>query len=84
MAKALNATGAEVMYSINNAGGENVADWGPAIAQTWTNAANYTNVKPTSENIWASIRASFLTNINFYAKAGPGSWNNPGPLMIGW
>ncbi|MBO0882086.1 MAG: glycoside hydrolase family 27 protein, partial [Mycobacterium sp.] len=50
--------------------------WGAPIANEWRTG-------PNTSNTWKNVMLNFSLNVPTYAYAGPGAWNDPGPLEIG-
>lgn len=64
MAKALNATGTQIYFSVDNWGNENINQWGPEIVQSWTTAKPMA-IYPSQNNTWQSVRHNFFRNMQY-------------------
>lgn len=76
MAKALNATGRAIFFSMCN--------WGKQQPYKW--AANYANSWRTTDDIkdtWTSVEMILDQQAGLSNYAGPGAWNDPDMLEVG-
>ncbi|KAH8916028.1 glycoside hydrolase family 27 protein [Atractiella rhizophila] len=98
MAKALNATGREIFYSLCNWGEDQVWMWGPTTANSWRMSGDiYDNFDTPDErcpcgynetSCWLpGFHCSMMNILNKASplgqKAGPGGWNDLDMLEVG-
>ena len=86
MGRAINETGRDIFYSICNWGNEDVTSWAPAIAQSWRTTIDIQlgNTTDSMKNGFQKIAATFKRNAASYEVAGPGGWNDPDMMTIGY
>lgn len=76
MARELNRTGREIVYSISEYGLFNPHEWAPEFTQMWR----------TTDDLfanWESILRTIDLQVDLYAYSRPGAWNDPDMLQIG-
>lgn len=71
-----------MFYAICNWGNENVTQWAPAMAQSWRTTVDVSYGEQT--NSFYQIQANFINNQKVRASAGPGGWNDPDMLLMGY
>lgn len=83
MGAALNETNRNIFYSICNWGNENVITWAPKIAQSWRTTIDI-NIGTDTSNAFYQMQANFMKNQVYNTFAGPGGWNDPDMLLLGF
>lgn len=76
MAKALDETGREIVYSISEYGLFKPHEWAPEFTQMWR----------TTDDLfanWQSILRTIDLQVDLYPYSKPGTWNDPDMLQIG-
>mmetsp|Transcript_19404 Transcript_19404/g.29804 ORF Transcript_19404/g.29804 Transcript_19404/m.29804 type:complete len:232 (+) Transcript_19404:242-937(+) len=83
MGDALKATDRDVFYAVSTWGGENVIEWGPQVANSWTLSPDLYGVysKPIG-NAWQHMKGNFLQAIAYADKVSAGHYNDLGELLI--
>lgn len=77
MANALNATGRDFVYSLSNhAPFEGASDWA-RLANLWRTTGDI-------RDSWASMTKNGFSQNKWAPFAGPGHWNDPDMLVVGW
>jgi hypothetical protein len=76
MAKALDASGRDILYSLCEWGRENPAVWAGDFANSW-------RVTLDIRDDWSSIVTRADIDAPLWRHAGPGGWNDPDMLEIG-
>lgn len=87
MSYAINSTGEEefrIFYSLCNWGNEQVWNWAPDFAHSWRTTVDIALGGITKSNAWFQVVANFKNNMLHADKAGPGHWNDPDMLVLGW
>ena len=72
----------DMYYAINNLGDQNVAEWGPTIANSWTTTGAI-NRGAVKQNAWQTVKNNFLSNMQMSTNSGPYHFNDPDHLLIG-
>jgi alpha-galactosidase len=76
MAKALENSGRDILYSLCEWGRENPAVWAPEISHSW-------RVSGDIRDDWHSILTRGNIAAPLWRYAGPGGWNDPDMLEVG-
>lgn len=76
MARALQNSGRDILYSLCEWGRENPAVWAPEFANSW-------RVTLDIRDTWFSIVSRANIDAPLWRFAGPGGWNDPDMLEIG-
>ncbi|KAL8111023.1 hypothetical protein AgCh_026691 [Apium graveolens] len=76
MSKALLNSGRPIFFSLCEWGQENVATWGPGIANSWRTTGDIVDN-------WNSMTTLADQNDQWASYAGPGGWNDPDMLEVG-
>lgn len=76
MSKALQNCGRPIFFSLCEWGQENVATWGPGIANSWRTTGDIVDN-------WNSMTSLADQNDQWASYAGPGGWNDPDMLEVG-
>jgi hypothetical protein len=76
MAKALQSSGREILYSLCEWGRSNPSAWAGEIAQSW-------RVTLDIRDDWRSILTRAAIDTPLWRAAGPGGWNDPDMLEVG-
>lgn len=78
MNEALNGSDRDIVFSICQYGMGKVWEWGPEVGG---------NLWRTTNNIddsWSSMSSMGFSQVDNAPFAGPGHWNNPDMLVLGW
>lgn len=76
MARALQNSGRDILYSLCEWGRENPATWAPEISNSW-------RVTLDIRDEWRSIVSRANIDAPLWRYAGPGGWNDPDMLEVG-
>jgi alpha-galactosidase len=76
MAKALQASGKDILFSLCEWGRENPAVWAGEYGHSWRSCMDISDH-------WKSIVKNTAMNTPLWRFAGPGSWNDPDMLEVG-
>jgi alpha-galactosidase len=76
MAKALQNSGRDILYSLCEWGRENPATWAPEISHSW-------RISGDIKDEWRSIVSRANIAAPLWRYAGPGGWNDPDMLEVG-
>jgi hypothetical protein len=78
MQEALRAQTRDIVYSLCQYGMKDVWSWGATVGgQSWRTTEDI-------EDTWESLHRIGFGQSDFYPFAGPGHWNDPDMLTVGW
>ncbi len=78
MSEALDACGRDIVYSLSQAGTANIWEWGAALnVNLWRTTGDI-------RDTWESVSGIGFSQVGHETYAGPGHWNDPDMLVVGW